>query len=57
MERYVLIMKSSQLIKQLDLKLELGLNTHVHADHITGTAALAKVNHLSSFRSFPFPML
>ncbi|KAF8370819.1 ethe-1 [Pristionchus pacificus] len=35
--------RDAKLIKQLDLKLELGLNTHVHADHITGTAALAKI--------------
>ncbi|GMR47577.1 hypothetical protein PMAYCL1PPCAC_17772 [Pristionchus mayeri] len=35
--------RDAKLISQLDLDLQLGLNTHVHADHVTGTAALAKI--------------
>ncbi|GMT23515.1 hypothetical protein PFISCL1PPCAC_14812 [Pristionchus fissidentatus] len=35
--------RDAKLISQLNLDLQLGLNTHVHADHITGTAALAKL--------------
>ena len=33
-DRYV------QLLKELDLKLVKALDTHVHADHVTGLAAL-----------------
>ncbi|GMR45850.1 hypothetical protein PMAYCL1PPCAC_16045 [Pristionchus mayeri] len=35
--------RDAKLIDQLGLELEFGLNTHVHADHITGTATLSKI--------------
>ena len=33
-----------QLLKELELDPIYGLNTHVHADHVTGTHALKQVN-------------
>jgi len=35
--------RDAQLISQLDLKLKFVLNTHVHADHITGSGRLKKL--------------
>lgn len=35
--------RDADLIKELGLDLRFGLNTHVHADHITGTDALSKI--------------
>uniref|UniRef100_A0A7E4VB78 Persulfide dioxygenase ETHE1, mitochondrial n=1 Tax=Panagrellus redivivus TaxID=6233 RepID=A0A7E4VB78_PANRE len=35
--------RDAKLIKELDLNLIYGLNTHVHADHITGTSKLNKI--------------
>ncbi|EYC26315.1 hypothetical protein Y032_0010g1083 [Ancylostoma ceylanicum] len=32
--------RDAQIIRELDLDLLYGLNTHVHADHVTGTAVL-----------------
>lgn len=38
-----------QLAKELDVKIIYGINTHMHADHITGTGELKK--RLKSFKS------
>lgn len=35
--------RDAAIIKELNLNLVYGLNTHIHADHITGTAALKAV--------------
>ncbi|KIH56909.1 metallo-beta-lactamase domain protein [Ancylostoma duodenale] len=35
--------RDAQIIRELDLDLMYGLNTHVHADHVTGTAVLKTV--------------
>lgn len=35
--------RDAMIINELGLKLIFGLNTHVHADHITGTHALKKI--------------
>jgi len=35
--------RDASLVKQLDLKLKFVMNTHVHADHITGTGRMKKL--------------
>ena len=35
--------RDAALVKQLDLNLKFVMNTHVHADHITGTGRLKKL--------------
>ncbi|EEB20344.1 ETHE1 protein, putative [Pediculus humanus corporis] len=35
--------RDAQLIKELDFNLKYGVNTHVHADHITGTGKLKTI--------------
>ena len=37
------------LVKELGLKLIYAMNTHVHADHVTGTGLIKVSNILSSF--------
>jgi sulfur dioxygenase len=39
---YEQVDRDAQLIKELDLKLIYGINTHMHADHVTGTGMLKK---------------
>src|SRR5690349_16463245 len=39
---YEMASRDSQLIKELNLKLLYSLETHIHADHITGAALLKK---------------
>ena len=34
--------RDAQLIRELGLNLKYALNTHVHADHVTGKAGLAR---------------
>ncbi|CAJ0936423.1 unnamed protein product, partial [Mesorhabditis belari] len=41
--------RDAKLISELGLRLKYALNTHIHADHITGTAALRKL--VSGFES------
>merc|ERR1712168_384463 len=40
-----------KLADELDLKLCMGLNTHVHADHVTATGKLKEIIGSSSFKS------
>jgi sulfur dioxygenase len=35
--------RDSKLVKELDLELKYVMNTHVHADHVTGTGLLKKI--------------
>ena len=35
--------RDSKLVKELDLELKFVMNTHVHADHVTGTGLLKKL--------------
>jgi len=44
------VKRDIQLAEELGLNLKLGLNTHVHADHVTGTGQLKKILG-ESFRS------
>lgn len=43
--------RDAKLIKELGLQLEFGLNTHLHADHVTGTAKLKDVHLFPKMRS------
>ncbi|CAM1301818.1 ETHE1 (predicted) [Pycnogonum litorale] len=40
---YELVSRDSELIQQLELKLLYAINTHVHADHITGSGKLKEI--------------
>jgi sulfur dioxygenase len=40
----------SEIVREMGLTVKLGLNTHVHADHVTGTGLL-KQQYLPSMRS------
>jgi len=40
-----------QLVKDLGLNLKYAINTHMHADHVTGTGELKKITHCKSIIS------
>ncbi len=49
--------RDASLVKELGLKLLYVMNTHVHADHITGTGLLKVCTAVVSICSHPFLML